>query len=100
MITKQKSEWGNKYDFPIIRMVESVIFPPQWDMLEREEMLEREYKKTHRIEQDKNDADRYHLTAFPFIEVKREKRKMNFLNIGAVNGIITGLKLAFNGINN
>ncbi len=65
MKTITKEFWNYEYEFPIHKMVASVVFPPEWNEQQRSEMLEREYSKTHRIEQSERDADRYNLMAIP-----------------------------------
>ena len=64
METTFKTYWG-KYEFPTHKMVAQVVFPPEWNKSNREEMLNNVYGKTHRIQQDEHEADRYNLMAIP-----------------------------------
>lgn len=66
-----KNYWGNNYEFPVHKMVESVIFPPEWNEQQRLEMLDCVYSKTHRIEKSERDADRYNLSPIP-VNVNRK----------------------------
>lgn len=64
METINKHYWGN-YEFPLQKMVTSVIFPPEYNTEQRIDLLERVYGKSHRVEPSKTDLDRYYLTPIP-----------------------------------
>jgi hypothetical protein len=85
MKTIYKNVWGKSYEVLPYKMIASVVFPSEqgenksqpdenkskwddvksrWDDIKRKNLLERLYSKTHIIEKDAYDSDRFNLTPF------------------------------------
>jgi hypothetical protein len=73
MRTITKNVWGKSYEVLPYKMIASVIFPSEWnedvrlerwDDVKRNNLLQRLYSKTHVINKDAADSNRFNLTPF------------------------------------